>query len=143
MEPSRLGLTALGYQPVGIRPSTRLSSGSGARRITATELEPPLVTYRVRSSGESARLLGLLPLNMPGLGKILAGAVVLMVAARRSFSVLITTTESLLSHAANNRFWALFRRSRFGWPWSLIRLATFGVERRSSTTISRSRMLET
>src|SRR5579884_1911908 len=64
LDPSRLALIEVGYQPVGIRPATRLSSRSWSRAITATEFVPPLVTYSVFSSGESARPLGLLPLNL-------------------------------------------------------------------------------
>ena len=50
-------------KPVGRRPSTWLgpSPASNPRRITATAFVPPLVTYRVRSSGDNARLFGLLP----------------------------------------------------------------------------------
>src|SRR5260370_41716327 len=66
--PSALTLTAFGYQPVGIKPTMRLSSGSLSNAITATEFVPPLVTYSVLSSGESARRLGLLPLDVPLLG---------------------------------------------------------------------------
>src|SRR5215475_12825047 len=57
--PSGLGLEEFGCQPVGIRPST--DGCSPPNRMTATLFVPPLVTYAVFSSGESATLLGLLP----------------------------------------------------------------------------------
>src|SRR5215510_7308967 len=54
MEPVRFKLTEFGYQPVGISPTTRLRSSrspspscSFARRMTATALMPPSVTYSV------------------------------------------------------------------------------------------------
>src|SRR5207245_4939381 len=71
--PSPLTLTELGYQPVGIKPATRPVSLSSL--TTAKAFVPPSVTYRVRSSGESAKAFGLLPLKPRGFRNMSLGAV--------------------------------------------------------------------
>src|SRR5690348_16987619 len=81
--PSALTLTELGYHPVGIKPRT-IPPGKPARdsfcipsvNIAAIEFAPPFATYNVFSSGESARLFGLLPMSRRGFEKMPDGAVV-------------------------------------------------------------------
>src|SRR5580692_3104352 len=123
--------TALGYQPVGMSPTTLVLAGnltassssasppgrgsSSSLRtsrpscITATALSPPLVTNSVCSSGESARLLGLAPRNPAGLAKIDAGAVAGISANRSPSFASSTTTVSLLSTAMKRRDRSLFK----------------------------------
>src|SRR5256885_11575746 len=64
VEPSAETVTAVGYQPTGISPATRIPARS--RRTTATALLPAIATYRVRPSGESASALGSLPTGACG-----------------------------------------------------------------------------
>src|SRR5256885_2314296 len=56
--------TAVGYQPAGISPATRMPVRS--IRTTATALFPAIATYSVRPSGESASALGSLPVGARG-----------------------------------------------------------------------------
>src|SRR5437763_4559375 len=56
--------TAVGYQPTGTSPATRMRVAS--RRTTATELLPAIATYRVFASGDSASALGSLPVGAWG-----------------------------------------------------------------------------
>src|SRR5215470_10020008 len=58
--PSPLKAAAVGYQPVGRKPATRLSL-SGPTDATATVLLSALATSSVPPSGESATLLGVEP----------------------------------------------------------------------------------
>src|SRR5882672_4889792 len=58
--PSVVTRTEVGYQPTGMKPSERLWPGALTSN-TATMLLSALATKRVRSSGESARLLGVEP----------------------------------------------------------------------------------
>src|SRR5437764_7707212 len=58
--PSGVTRTEVGYQPTGIKPSERLLPGALTSK-TATILLSAFATKRVRSSGESARLLGVEP----------------------------------------------------------------------------------
>src|SRR2546421_12909990 len=58
--PSGVTRTEVGYQPEGMKPSERLFPGRLTSK-TATALMLALATKRVRSSGESARLLGVEP----------------------------------------------------------------------------------
>src|SRR3954451_21944596 len=58
--PSRLNCAAVGYQPVGMKPRTRLSPGRETS-TTATVLLSALATSRVRPSGDRPRALGVLP----------------------------------------------------------------------------------
>src|SRR5260370_11423711 len=95
--PPGLTLTELGYQPVGIKPATFPVSFSSLS--TANAFVPPWVTYNVRSSGESARLFGLLPLNPRGFRNTSLGAVTGNCEISRSLSVSTIATESLLSQA--------------------------------------------
>src|SRR5262249_62334208 len=58
--PSPLKAAAVGYQPVGRNPATRLPPAASTR-ATATVLLSALATRRVAPSGESATLLGVEP----------------------------------------------------------------------------------
>ncbi len=58
--PSGVTRTDVGYQPTGMNPSERLLPGVLTSN-TATRLLSALATNSVRSSGESARLLGVEP----------------------------------------------------------------------------------
>src|SRR5579872_3429428 len=58
--PSGLTPTADGYQPVGMKPATRLFP-QREMSITQTSLLSALATYRVRLSGEIASASGVLP----------------------------------------------------------------------------------
>src|ERR1043166_3309675 len=58
--PSGVARTDVGYQPTGMNPSERLLPGVLTSK-TATTLLSALATNNVRSSGESARLFGVLP----------------------------------------------------------------------------------
>ena len=102
MRPSLLTLTALGYQPVGSRPITWLLPGRPSS-TTATAFRPPLVTNNVRSSGDSARALGLAPRSFCRRGNTDFGAETLNASSTLSLSVSMTATVSLLSTAANRR----------------------------------------
>src|SRR5439155_19135048 len=58
--PSGVTRTEVGYQPTGIKPSERLLPGVLTSK-TATRLLSALATNNVCSSGDSARLFGVLP----------------------------------------------------------------------------------
>src|ERR1051325_9800574 len=58
--PSGVTRTEVGYQPTGIKPNERLLPNSETSK-TAKVLMFALATKRVFSSGESARLLGVVP----------------------------------------------------------------------------------
>src|SRR2546429_9575362 len=62
--PSGDTATAVGYQPTGTSPATRMRVAS--RRTTATELLPAIATYRGFASGDSASALGSLPVGAWG-----------------------------------------------------------------------------
>src|SRR6202522_1538575 len=93
--PSGRPAMAVGYHPVGIRPTTAERSALGASsssspvlrargwawsaalalsRITATSFSPPLVTSRVRPSGDSARPLDPAPPSLDKPSATPAGA---------------------------------------------------------------------
>src|SRR5438128_12059796 len=57
--PSGDTATAVGYQPTGTSPATRMRVAS--RRTTATELLPAIAPYSVFPSGTAASALGPLP----------------------------------------------------------------------------------
>src|SRR2546423_5837237 len=59
VRPSDDVATAVGYQPAGMSPATRMPVRP--IRTTATALFPAIATYSVRPSGESASALGSLP----------------------------------------------------------------------------------
>src|SRR5579872_786611 len=63
--PSRETATAVGYQPVGMKPRTRLSAVLETS-ITATSLLSAFVTNSRVPSGESANALGVLPVGALG-----------------------------------------------------------------------------
>ena len=54
----------MGYQPAGIRPTTRIARAES--RTTATALLPAIATYSVRPSGARASALGSLPTGARG-----------------------------------------------------------------------------
>src|SRR5437879_2014656 len=62
--PSGDTATAVGYQPTGTSPATRMRVVS--RRTTATALLPAIATYRVFPSGDRASALGSLPVGAWG-----------------------------------------------------------------------------
>src|SRR5207237_10055436 len=62
--PSGDTATAVGYQPTGTSPATRMRVLS--RRTTATALLPAIATYRVFPSGDRASALGSLPVGAWG-----------------------------------------------------------------------------
>src|SRR2546421_4098819 len=64
VEPSAETATAVGYQPTGINPATRIAGGS--TRTTATALLPAIATYSVRPSGARASAFGSLPTGARG-----------------------------------------------------------------------------
>src|SRR3989475_11756910 len=64
VEPSAETATAVGYQPTGISPATRIVGGS--TRTTATALLPAIATYSVRPSGARASAFGSLPTGARG-----------------------------------------------------------------------------
>src|SRR2546430_10703020 len=64
VEPSAETATAVGYQPTGINPATRIAGGS--TRTTATALLPAIATYSVRPSGARASPFGSLPTGARG-----------------------------------------------------------------------------
>src|SRR5213076_1102371 len=64
VRPSDDVATAVGYQPAGIKPATRMARGP--TRTTATALLPAIATYSVRPSGDSASALGSLPTGARG-----------------------------------------------------------------------------
>src|SRR5947207_12773623 len=59
VRPSAEVATAVGYQPAGMSPATRIPVRP--IRTTATALFPAMAPYRGRPSGESASALGWLP----------------------------------------------------------------------------------
>src|SRR5437016_12369453 len=63
--PSRVNWTAVGYQPVGMKPLTVLVPGR-LTSTTATALLSALATSSVRPSGERPSALGVLPAGAPG-----------------------------------------------------------------------------
>ena len=63
--PSRLNWTAVGYQPVGMKPLTALAPGR-LTSTTATALLSALATSSVWPSGERPSALGVLPAGAPG-----------------------------------------------------------------------------
>src|SRR6266542_2144493 len=63
--PSEENCAAVGYQPAGMNPLTRLASGS-LTSTTATSLLSALATRRVRPSGESPSPLGVEPAGASG-----------------------------------------------------------------------------
>src|SRR5881628_199296 len=64
VRPSGAIATAVGYQPTGIIPATRMPFAP--TRTTASALLPAMATYSVRRSGASARALGSLPVGACG-----------------------------------------------------------------------------
>src|SRR3989442_388497 len=64
VEPSAETTTAVGYQPTGINPATRMAGRSS--RTTATALLPAIATYSVRPSGARASAFGSLPTGARG-----------------------------------------------------------------------------
>src|SRR3989475_12681503 len=64
VEPSAETATAVGYQPTGISPATRIVGGS--TRTTATALLPAIATYSVRPSGARASAFASLPTGARG-----------------------------------------------------------------------------
>src|SRR3989442_8463623 len=64
VEPSAETATAVGYQPTGMSPATRIALGSS--RTTATALLPAIATYSVRPSGARASAFGSLPTGARG-----------------------------------------------------------------------------
>src|SRR3989449_1699964 len=64
VEPSAETATAVGYQPTGMSPATRIAPRSS--RTTATALLPAIATYSVRPSGARARAVGSLPTGARG-----------------------------------------------------------------------------
>src|SRR2546430_2638396 len=64
VRPSDDVATAVGYQPAGMSPATRIPVRP--IRTTATALFPAMATYSVRPSGESASALGSLPVAARG-----------------------------------------------------------------------------
>src|SRR5947207_4896015 len=64
VRPSADVATAVGYQPTGTSPATRIPVR--LIRTTATALFPAMATYSVRPSGESASALGSLPVGAWG-----------------------------------------------------------------------------
>ena len=64
VRPSADVATAVGYQPTGTSPATRIPLR--LIRTTATALFPAMATYSVRPSGESASALGSLPVGAWG-----------------------------------------------------------------------------
>src|SRR5215471_7740509 len=95
-------LTLFGYHGVGMRPTT-LPAAPASNVTTATAFVPPSLTYRVRSSGDRARLFGLAPFGILFVPRRANGAVTPKVARTRLVSVAITATASALSNATNNR----------------------------------------
>src|SRR5713226_3859106 len=95
------------------------------------------------SSGLSVTLLVLFPRssalrpNNPG------GAEAPTSVITSLLTVLITATESVCSSATYRLVWDAFRVIFKGWPLTLMRLLTAGVPEISTTTTSRSRILET
>src|SRR5271165_2527137 len=121
VEPSGLMLTELGYQPVGIRPVT--TGCFPVRLMTATALVPPSVTYAVRSSGERATLLGLLPLGtVCPLPSTPAGALALTWPTTWFVAVLIMINSSEFAATTNSSVWAAFRVILSGLPATRIRV---------------------
>src|SRR5437899_12595470 len=59
VEPSAERPTAVGYQPTGINPATRIAGRS--TRTASTALLLAIATYSVRPSGARGRAFGLLP----------------------------------------------------------------------------------
>src|SRR2546427_9496601 len=64
VEPSAETATAVGYQPTGMSPATRIAPRSS--RTTATALLPAIATYSVRPSGARASAFGSLPTGARG-----------------------------------------------------------------------------
>src|SRR5689334_15716549 len=58
--PSGVTATAVGYQPVGMKPLSALLPGA-ATSMTATQLLSALATYSVAPSGDNASASGVLP----------------------------------------------------------------------------------
>ena len=104
----------------------------------------PSVTYSSVSSGESATLLGLAPLY-PGCDSRAgsSGAMTGMLATIAFRAVSMISTVSDWSSATNSSVWAAFSVILFGCPFTGMRAATPGVGPRLTTTISRSRTLDT
>src|SRR5215469_2813385 len=142
--PSALKLSELGYQPVGMSPSTWLRRGSALKWTTATSFIQPLVTYNCFSSWERVTLFVSLPRNRDfHLGRSPLGAVTGISASTRFDTVSITATESVLSSAAYRSDCARFSTMRLGCPETWMREMTLGFAvDTSTTTTSRSRRLE-
>src|SRR6266851_2908672 len=94
--PSRLNWTAVGYQPVGMKPLTALAPGR-LTSTTATALLSALATSSVRPSGERPSVLGVLPAGVNGW----TTTETCSFAAREAKST--THTALVLAQATNNR----------------------------------------
>src|SRR6266568_5113062 len=94
--PSRLNWTAVGYQPVGMKPFTALAPGRPTS-TTATALLSALATSSVLPSGERPRAFGVLPAGAPGC----SATETCSFAVREARST--THTAFVLAHATNNR----------------------------------------
>src|SRR5262249_40012211 len=85
--PSLLALTEVGYQPVGMKPSTSLLPRL-ATSTTATSLLSAFAMWSVFSSGESATALGVLPMGDFGCSAVEIASI--------SFICSVETTETVL-----------------------------------------------
>src|SRR3977135_3011798 len=95
--PSRLKIAAVGYQPVGMKPSTKLRPPL-LTSTTAIALVSPFATSNVRPAGDKARELGV---EVAGaFGKRLIE--ISSIGSREN--VLYTQTVPLLLHATNRRW---------------------------------------
>ncbi len=114
-----------------------------ASEITATSFVPRFVTYSVRSSADSASPFGDAPRYCISVTRP-AGATVDTVDTTLFAAVSITDTRSALSDATYRRDCAAFSTILFGLPLTGMRVTTCGAfVDRSTTTISRSRSLDT
>src|SRR5262249_5927768 len=105
--------TAVGYQPVGMKPLTWLWLGT-AMSITATQLLSALATYNVLPSGARARASGVLPSGALGNREV---RIVSVTAPR-----LVSMTETQLDEAQ-----ATNRRSSRGWTASWLGCSPTGI----------------
>ena len=99
--------TAVGYQPVGMKPWKRLSPGR-VTSTTATSLLSALATSRVEPFGESARALGVEPAGARGESATLICSLVRPVARST------TATAFVLAQATKSRVASFDRAIAFG-----------------------------